>query len=269
MGDIIYNDIYLWYDIRMPETDTNPFQRPFLLTTLLVIIVLLWFLIFAILEWIRFANLTRPPVTCVGNAADCAMVQETIAALPGQGEHVRSVAFRYDHPTDLGGFTTVDGDLWIGGDFTPQQKRTLLIHEYGHVVDFFQLLGTPGRSTSPFTVRYLPVFPSDPSLDFYQISWDGALKLKSGARAGDFVTTYARRSAIEDFAESYAYYVIRPEAFEQRAAKNPVLKQKLEYIRNLFPSDFTVVQNTPWDGLLPRVTTDLAYQWQTSVAMGQ
>ncbi|MFA6039003.1 MAG: hypothetical protein WCV62_03715 [Candidatus Peribacteraceae bacterium] len=219
-------------------------------------------LLYAVIELMKFANILPRPIVCIGNVVDCQMVQQTMDSLPGHGKYISSVTFRSDPPTNLAGYTSSRGDMWISDNLDDVQKRTLLIHEYGHVVDFFHLTGKPQGTTSPFTVRYMPVFKDDPSVAFYSLSWNSTATRKDGSTSKDFVTEYARESAVEDFAETYAYFVVARDAFEQRAKENAVLREKLDSIKALFPLGFTVVDMEPWNGSVPLSTTDLSYEWQ-------
>ncbi|MEK7218166.1 MAG: hypothetical protein AAB728_01735 [Patescibacteria group bacterium] len=219
------------------------------------------FLLYAFIELLRFANILPRPVVCVGTSWECGMTQQTMEALPGHGKFINTVTYRKDPPANLAGYTSARGDMWISAKLEDVQKRTLLIHEYGHVVDFFHFTGKPRGVTSPFTVRYLPVFQGDPSLDFYTISWVNTGTRKPGSASEDFVTEYARETAVEDFAESYAYYVVAKKSFEQRAAANTVLRAKFDYVKSLFPVEFTAVDVHAWNGSVPLSTRDLSYQW--------
>jgi len=237
-------------------------RRLLLLGSACAAVLALTLLIYAIITLIRFASLSQRPLICEGSVEECSLVATTIYDLPGQGANITSITFSDDHVIDLNGYTGLNGDMWIAGELTDAQKRAVMIHEYGHVVDFFRLVDTPGGKISPFLVRNVPVFSNDPSLQFYRISWANATQQLKYSKAANFVTAYARKGAIEDFAESFAYYVLAPQAFEKRAQKNPVLKKKLQFIQGLFSSDFRVVTVQNWDGTVPSSTEDLSFLWE-------
>jgi hypothetical protein len=53
-------------------------------------------------------------------------------------------------------------------------------------------------------------------------------------RDGSFLTPYASTNKMEDFAETFACYIIFPEEFRQRAKTRPVLMEKYEFMKRLF-----------------------------------
>lgn len=202
---------------------------------------------------------------CEGTLADCAFVNATLNQLPQTCRRsLRSVTVRYDHP-DVAGFTTVMGDVWIAGDLLDSRRsefRANVIHEYGHVVDFLCLTGSPRAGGTPFTARTLLTTADDPSLGFYEISWSASTqKKREGAQLKDFVSGYAEQSAVEDFAESYAYYVLQNDAFKQRARRSAALRQKYDWMRARFPVNFDVARGATWNGRIPNTVSSMAFDW--------
>jgi hypothetical protein len=76
-----------------------------------------------------------------------------------------------------------------------------------------------------------PVYSDDPSLDFYKISFENQTTLKDIASDLDFVSGYAMSDPYEDFAESYAYYILHGNEFRELAQNNESLNQKYGYLK--------------------------------------
>lgn len=98
------------------------------------------------------------------------------------------------------------------------EMAKVLVHELGHMVDIYYLKQR-GRN-------------SDPSKDFYAISWSEPTVIRSGMSASSFVSGYAATNQYEDFAETFALYVFHNQAFSQKAQNNLVLQQKYDFLRN-------------------------------------
>lgn len=233
---------------------------------------LLWSLAFAC-GLLFLAILTRmdlilpatllPDVSCNGEEEDCSVAIETINALPKCRQYIHSLSI--DYSGGLGAYTNTYGDVSIPGEVPLEQIRSLLIHECGHVIDFFSLRGNPRNKTSAFTVRTLPTFSDDPSLKFYTLSWNNQSTKKTGWKEEDFVSAYAQENVMEDFAESYTYYVLQKGAFEKRAKTNAVLKKKLVFVRSLFPRSFNIAISPAWNGLIPPSVIGVSYEWRASM----
>lgn len=227
-------------------------------------IVLMVLVMIILVEWILrsfSAKVGERMPDCYGETADCRLLLRTLKTLPSDcASHIRSLAVRDDAP-DLGGFTSVYGDMWIAGDVEPQQMRALLIHECAHVIDFFAHVGKPAGRTTSYTVRGIPVFDGDPSARFYVYSWQTSLLRTPESLEEDFVTAYAMANPAEDFAESYAYFVLAGSAFKERARKSAVLQKKYDFIAALFPKGYSVAKSDAWDGVMLDSTSDLQYAW--------
>ncbi len=212
----------------------------------------------------RQAELPAPEIPCAGEPADCALALSTFRTIaPNAKQYVRSINFHYDttNANQLSGFTSTYGDMWIDGTAEQNAKRATIIHEYGHILDFRALTGNPRGKSTAFTFRTLPTFRDDPSYTFYTISWTDSTRMKPDAKTRDFVTDYAMTNPIEDFAESFAYYLLAHDAFEERAKKSKALQLKYDFIKTIAPKDTTVATGDKWDGTLPASTTDLVYTW--------
>ncbi|MDP2090010.1 MAG: putative zinc-binding metallopeptidase [Candidatus Gracilibacteria bacterium] len=88
------------------------------------------------------------------------------------------------------------------------------IHEFGHFIDLYYF------KKQVFT---------DISYYFYNISWDGVKVIKSGHTYDDFVSGYAMTNKYEDFAESFIYYILHNNDFQERAKKSIILKSKYDF----------------------------------------
>lgn len=88
----------------------------------------------------------------------------------------------------------------------------LFTHELAHFVDIYVL-----RSSANF---------SDPSLDFYKISWKSVKTKLPNAKMSSFVSGYAATNQYEDFAETFVWYVFHNETFLDQAMKNEDLRLK-------------------------------------------
>lgn len=228
---------------------------------LIMTIALLWFLLLAKLHY-QSASLLLPSLACSGHDDDCQLIRETIASLPKQCQSaIHSASIRYDDPT-LGGFTTTYGDMWLAGDLSRDEFRAMIVHEFGHITDFLCITGSPRTGGSVFTVLTMPTFSDDPSLDFYTLSWTDPVTQKHTAKPQDFVSTYAQVSAIEDFAETYAYYVLQRDAFASRARTNAVLKKKYAFMKQLFPAGFSIASGSSSVSAMPDTVMGLAYDWR-------
>ena len=97
------------------------------------------------------------------------------------------------------------------------EELKVFVHELGHIVDIFYLK------------KWLL---SDPSDNFYALSWESFNTKKKGQKLSNFVSGYALSNKYEDFAESFAFYVFHNEEFATRAKKNSVLEQKYAFFRS-------------------------------------
>ncbi len=98
----------------------------------------------------------------------------------------------------------------------------LLLHEIGHYVDIYTLIGTKNHA--------------DLSNLFYSISWKNKNTKKSNETIQSFISGYATTNQYEDFAESFTFYMFHNREFADRALKNESLRQKyLFFAENVFP----------------------------------
>ena len=117
-------------------------------------------------------------------------------------------------------------------DIDPTEFFAVMIHEIGHNVDLGYLGETSQKKTSGFIDGKKPVYETDPSLDFYRISWENDKTRKKTAGNQDFVSGYAMTDPFEDFAESYVYYILHNKDFKSKTQNSDNLLAKYEYMKN-------------------------------------
>lgn len=94
------------------------------------------------------------------------------------------------------------------------------IHEFWHFVDLY------------FLKKWIYTDLSD---YFYNISWESTKVMKPWQEQSDFVSWYSMTNKYEDFAESFAYFVLHNEDFLSKSSKSEVLRKKYDYfIKYLF-----------------------------------
>lgn len=108
----------------------------------------------------------------------------------------------------------------------------VLTHEIGHNVDLIGMAPARQVTASVFKDGSTPIYISDPSLDFYRISWKNELELKRAANNLDFVSGYAMTDPFEDFAETYTYYVLHNKEFRAKVATNASLYAKYRFMKD-------------------------------------
>lgn len=143
------------------------------------------------------------------------------------------------------------------------ELRALFVHESGHNWDLGCLKGTPLAGKSEFSDGDEPIYNDDPSLAYYRISWLTSEVQRSSTRPEDFVSGYASYNIFEDFAESFAYFVLQNDAFAERAKSNEALAKKYVFFRDVFfngevpqvAAGRSSTKTIPWD------VTKLAYEW--------
>jgi len=108
---------------------------------------------------------------------------------------------------------------------------------------------------------------SDPSVGFYEISWETSTKRKKDADRRDFVSGYAMTNVFEDFAESYLFYRLHGDKFRRIMSQSEALRKKYDFLKEKVfngeefqtdHTDTTFVHNTIWDAtLLPLTHSEL------------
>lgn len=172
-------------------------------------------------------------------------------------EHVKSVRnliLDYDPGVSRG----LGGNYLIilrGVNMSTAETVGVLIHEMGHNVDYDYLAPTDEEKPSVFKDWNVALYESDPSLDFYRISWLSSAKRKNAATNMDFVSGYAMADPFEDFAESYIYYILHNKDFKKLATSSKALYAKYRFMKyqvfdgmEFDTGDGIVKENQrPWD----------------------
>lgn len=174
---------------------------------------------------------------------------------------LQSFYVRYDHPEHRG--LAGKSVMVLDGSVPDDEFRALFIHEFGHVLDLGCHIGNMNKGESRFVDGKDVIYADDPSLGFYQISWITSTTQRSDAKPEDFVSGYASYDVFEDFAETFAYYVLQNEAFQKRAQTNAVMKAKYDWLsENVFNGQPSLATGkSEWTGSVPWDVTKLEYSW--------
>ena len=200
------------------------------------------------------------------------IADEVLRSMPIQcRDALKHFYVRYDNPEHrgLGGKTTII----LSGQVPDDEFRALMIHELGHIFDLNGKLeclgGSPESGKSSFVDGNDLIYKDDPSILFYSLSWSDSKTLRSDATPSDFVTGYAMWDAFEDFAESFAFFVLHNETFRHRAKTNEVLAAKYRWFEHyLFPDGIHIATSkSPYNGSIPWDATKLSYDWHPGVTV--
>lgn len=165
-------------------------------------------------------------------------------------------------PTESRGYAGASTVI-VSGLLPAQEFRSLLAHEFTHVVDLGCLTGNLGSGRSEFRDGATVFWNDDPSLAFYRISWTAEKKRRKDARAADFISGYAASDAFEDMAEFVAAVLLHPTYVEARAAEHPVIARKLAWVRAyVLPASVRPSASAlTWNGDIPWDMTKQLYEW--------
>ena len=117
-------------------------------------------------------------------------------------------------------------------DVSEKELLSVFIHETGHNVDYGFLAPANKNQKSTFKDGSQPLYTSDPSIIFYQISWEDEETMKKGVNNMDFVSGYAMSDPFEDFAETYCFYVLHNKDFKAMTASSSKLYSKYVFMRD-------------------------------------
>lgn len=176
-------------------------------------------------------------------------------------EHLRTFVVSYDGSLQRRGYA---GKTTVMVDGTVKEFQAVLLHEMSHFWDLSACLsGTPNSAPSPFTDAG-ETFPlSDPSVDFYRISWTASNVRRAESKDADFFSGYAASDTFEDLAESVTYVLLQPETARARALSNPILQRKYDWVMRTFPQTGFATGTPHWDGkTIPWDATRIAYTWK-------
>lgn len=106
----------------------------------------------------------------------------------------------------------------------------VLVHEFGHIYDLHREV-TQGEKSEFYDGQYR-LFIQDPSVQYYQFSWENNYERKAELSA--FASSYGSTDPFEDFAEAYALYVLQGKTFRQWADEDPVMALKYDFLNQVF-----------------------------------
>jgi hypothetical protein len=129
------------------------------------------------------------------------------------------------------GYASEDALFMRCQDMSDEVFVAVLVHEVGHIVDLGLLRSEKTQSLSKFMDGSKPVYQDDPSVKFYSISFVDEKNLLLDSNRNDFVSDYAMTDPFEDFAETYAFYVLQGEKFREVAAENQTLNRKYQFMK--------------------------------------
>ncbi|MBU0727950.1 hypothetical protein KKA95_04665 [Patescibacteria group bacterium] len=152
----------------------------------------------------------------------------------------------------LGGNNTI---ILRGVNMSVEEFISVLVHETGHNVDYAYLTESNKKQASEFKDGSATLYITDPSVDFFRISWEDESTFKKTANNLDFVSGYAMSDPFEDFAETYVYYVLHNKDFKALTASSPNLYAKYRFMKYRvfdgveFDTGDGIVNeiNRPWD----------------------
>lgn len=213
------------------------------------------------------APLPAPAVTTIHAAVDQPTISDShkklatavLQALPaGCRDHLKTFVVLYKGATrrGLGGKTTVILD----GSVPDAEFAALLVHECGHVING-NLLGNAQSGDSGYRDGSEVFYNDSPAVSFWSISWKPTGAKKPGMKDADFVSGYAKSDQYEDFAETFAAYVLQREMLVERAAENPTIAAKLTWMETHLPlkDDAIGPGSHDWNGTVPWDVTKLAF----------
>ncbi|MBU1935165.1 putative zinc-binding metallopeptidase [Patescibacteria group bacterium] len=189
------------------------------------------------------------------NATLQEQIIEAMEVLPSShAETVEKIILDYNQQAHrgLGGNNLV---ILRGVNMGIKELVAVLIHETGHNVDYGYLVEKNEDEISEFKDGNYPLYITDPSIDFYRISWENETTLKNTSSNLDFVSGYAMSDPFEDFAETYVYYVLHNADFRTLTASSPDLYAKYRFMKyrvfdgvEFDTGDAQVnLNNRPWD----------------------
>jgi hypothetical protein len=165
------------------------------------------------------------------NAIKQNQISTALGALPpAHAKSVESITIDYNPDTrrGMGGNNQV---ILRGVNMGAAEMIAVLVHEVGHNVDYDYLLPAEEISESGFVDGGLTLYESDPSVDFYRISWTSNYERSAAAKSTDFVSGYAMSDCFEDFAESYVFYVLHNKDFKRLAVSSEALYAKYRFMK--------------------------------------
>ncbi len=159
------------------------------------------------------------------------LVYKTLMSLPqepvAQLKHL-TLYFNDEGRRGLGGGSTI---VLRCQNVTDEELVGVLTHEIGHILDTGVMQGSAASGESGFMDGKLSIYQDDVSSEFYAISFSDTQSLKADSTDLDFVSGYAMTDPFEDFAESFAYYILHGQEFRLLAKYNDRLQQKYDFLK--------------------------------------
>jgi len=159
------------------------------------------------------------------------LVYRTLKSLPAKPVEKLKNLTLYFSDTGLRGLGGGDTIILRCQNVADEELVAVLTHVIGHIMDTGVMKGYWPAEESPFRDGANPVRNNDSSLDFYSISFKDSKGVKDKATKYDFVSGYAMTDPFEDFAESYAYYILHGTEFKELTKQNDSLKQKYYFLK--------------------------------------
>lgn len=180
-------------------------------------------------------------------------------ALPsGCASNIRTFSIIYKDAKyrGLGGKSTIILD----GSVNDTEFTALLIHECGHVISG-NMVGSSQTGESAFRDGKSPFYNDAAAVPFFAVSWENERTLKKGAKDADFISGYASSDIFEDFAETFAAYVLQRPYLRKRAETNDAIAKKLAWMEENIPLSETAIGNAAYAGTkdVPWDVTKLPY----------
>lgn len=161
-----------------------------------------------------------------------ALAYKTLKSLPQEPvKYLKNLTlyFSDEGRRGLGGGSTI---ILRCQNVTDEEFVGVFTHEMGHIQDTGIMQGNMWSGESHFKDGNNPVYQNDPSVRFYELSFKNEKTLKENTSELDFVSGYAMSDPYEDFAESYAYYILHGTEFKKLAKSSKILAQKYTFLKN-------------------------------------
>lgn len=182
-------------------------------------------------------------------------IKLALSHLPAEhAQTIKNIVLDYNSEAHrgLGGNNLI---ILRGTEVDNKEFISVLVHETAHNVDYGYLTHKKTEERSAFRDGGHSIYITDPSVDFYSISWEDERTLKNTADNLDFVSGYAMSDPFEDFAETYTYYVLHNQDFKALVASSPELYVKYQFMKEQVfnGAEFStgdsqvVMYNRPWD----------------------
>ena len=159
------------------------------------------------------------------------LVYRTLKSLPSEPvKHLKNLTLYFSDTgrRGLGGGDTI---ILRCQNVTDEELVGVLVHEIGHIMDTGVMKGTRDTGISSFMDGAKPVYEDDPSLNFYRLGWADEKTVRWNVTDKDFVSGYAMTDPYEDFAETYAFYILHGNEFRELMQHNDILKKKYTFLK--------------------------------------